>query len=141
VSDCAERAVLLLVVGCLLSGCREATIASVEGSVKVGGAVLDEGWIVFRNEKFTLQGIIQDGGRYVLSHRGSPNLPCGEYGVVLVPPEPKNDVDPVTGAVRPGKMPDERLYPLWCRAVESSGVSQMIVPGHQLIDIDFKARP
>ncbi len=134
---CTKRLALLLVVSCLVSGCRKETVATGEGTVKVNDIVLNAGWVVFRNDKSTLLGVIQNGGRYVLSHRGAANLPCGEYGVVLVPPEPKNEVDPITGAVRPGQMPDERLYPLRCRAVESSGVRQTIGPGHQVIDIDF----
>jgi hypothetical protein len=138
---CAKPLALLLAVSCLVSGCRQETVATVDGTVKVDGTVLNAGWVVFRNEKSTLLGVIEHGGRYVLSHRGTANLPCGEYGVVLVPPEPKNEVDPITGAVRPGQMPDERLYPVRCRAMESSGVRQTIGPGHQVVDIEFRTGP
>ena len=132
---------LLLVFSSLLLGCSESRTATVHGSVKVDSAVLNAGWVVFRNESNTLQGVIQSGGLYALSHRGSANLPCGEYGVVLVPPEPKNEVDPSTGAVRPGIIPDERLYPLRCRTMEWSGVRYTLDPGDQVIDLNFNADP
>jgi|688.fasta_scaffold140672_2 hypothetical protein len=133
------RVALVLWCG-FLAGCDSKPIAEVQGTVRVNGEAVEYGWVVFRNDQVTLQGAIQEGGAYTLDHRGSVGVPLGEYGVLLLPPEPKTEVDAATGAVRPGVEPDEQRYPIRCRRTETSGVRHTIGPGKQVIDIEFLVR-
>jgi len=113
----------------------------VQGVVSHGDIVVQSGWIVFRNDTHTLLGEIKEGGAYVLRHRDSRQVPCGEYGVALVPPEAAMQVDTSPSGIHIDSKPDERRYPLRYRVAETSGVRHVVRPGRQVVDIDFAAVP
>jgi len=122
-------------------GCRENSVAYVVGTVSVEGVPLDRGWVVFRDSRSTLQGEIKPGGGFTLHYRGSPKLPCGKYGVAIVPPETEVVIDPGTGVAKPGPPPDVQTYPLHCRSTETSGIVQEFGTGRHVLRINFSAAP
>lgn len=131
---------LLVIAVALVGGCGRPPQAAVRGTVTVDGTPLAAGRVVFAGEGRSYVGTIEADGRYELRHQGKPQILTGDYGVGVLPPEPRLVADPKTTNLRELDPVDPKRYPARFRNPATSGLSMQVAPGESVFDIDLASQ-
>lgn len=121
---------LLLIVGCGGGGSetRNEKMGKASGVVTLNGKPIDSGTVSFSNpyNGFSASGDIQLAGKFAITL-----IPAGDYRVSIIPPMPKEAVEPSTLTVLPSGIPAKYQDPA------TSGL-QASVPPEGVTDLKFE---
>ncbi len=123
-----------------VAGCGGPYDSTVSGVVKLDGNIVPRGTVAYQPKAGgpAAYGLIQDDGTYVIRTGREEGLPSGDYYVTVTANEPPAVAQTASGGPPPSGKP---ITPPWYRTRNTSGLSFMVEPGNNEIDLELKSQP
>jgi hypothetical protein len=123
-----------------LIGCGGPFDSSVTGIVTLDGNVVPRGTVSFQPKAGgpAAYARIAEDGSYVVRTGREDGLPSGEYYVTVSANEAPTVMQTAEGGPPP---PGKPITPLWYRTRNSSGLSYVVEPGSNEIDLKLNSTP
>ena len=124
----------------LLAGCGGPYDSTVTGVVTLAGNPLPRGTVSFipQSSGPSAYGMIESDGRYVIRTGREEGLPSGQYAVTVMANEAPAQARGKDGGPPPLGKP---LTPLWYADAATSGLSYVVEPGDNEINIELTSTP
>jgi hypothetical protein len=131
----ASAGTLLAIVGC--GGSYN---SSVTGIVTLDGKTVPRGTVSFQSKGGgpAAYAVIEENGSYYVQTGREGGLPAGEYYVTITANEAPATTQTSTGGPPP---PGKPITPSWYRSRESSGLSFVVEPGSNKINLELTSTP
>jgi hypothetical protein len=132
---CVASSLLLTVVGC--GGTFD---SSVSGTVTLDGNVVPRGTVSFQPKAGgpAAYAQISEDGSYSVRTGREVGLPSGDYYVTVSANEPPTVAQMADGGPPP---PGKPITPQWYRTKSTSGLSFMVEPGSNEINLELTSQP
>ena len=135
---CVVAASSCMLVG--LVGCGGPYDATVSGVVTLDGKVVPRGTVAYQPKAGGAPAYarIEENGTYVVHTGREEGLPLGDYFVTVTANEPPAVTQTESGGPPP---PGKPITPLWYRTKDTSGLSFVVSPGENEINLELTTRP
>ncbi|MEX2309879.1 MAG: carboxypeptidase-like regulatory domain-containing protein [Pirellulales bacterium] len=133
---CVVAATLCVVA---LVGCGGPYDSSVSGMVTLDGQAVPRGTVSYQPKAGGPAAYARiENGSYVMRTGREEGLPSGDYYVTVTANEPSAVARTEGGGPPP---PGKPITPMWYRTKDTSGLSFMVEPGDNEIDLELKSPP
>jgi hypothetical protein len=135
---CVGTGFLCMLAG--FTGCGGPFDSSVTGIVTLDGNIVPRGTVSYQPKAGgpAAYARIEEDGKYSVHTGREEGLPSGDYYVTVTANEPSTVTQTASGGPPP---PGKPITPLWYRARDTSGLSFVVNPGDNEINLELKSQP